>query len=138
MWVTSASEVLLPRALDLIFVLPDQIGDDPEIGRRQAVILRQLDLRFQPEFCFSVSTVDVDMRSRFLPGEEEETKPSLSENSWAHEGMLADVNKGGLTCRPPHILIREAAQRFSGSLVSVLTESTHLSKSDSARVFSHP
>ena len=119
-------------------MLPDQIGDDPEIGRGQAVILSQLDLGFQPELCFPMSTVDVDMRSRLLPGEEEESETSLSENSRAHEEMLADVNKGGLAGRPPHIVNRSETQRFSGSRVSALTESTHLSKSDSARVFSQP
>src|SRR5436305_10322990 len=61
-----------------------------------------------------------------LPICQQEPEAMLGDgNSRAHEGMLADVNKGGLTSRPPHLLIREEAQRFSGSLVSALTESTH-------------
>jgi hypothetical protein len=49
---TSTSEVRFPRFADFIFVLSDEFQRGVYLPFVQAVILSQLDSRFQPEFCF--------------------------------------------------------------------------------------
>jgi hypothetical protein len=83
--------------LDLIFVLLDEALYEPEVARRQTVILRQLDLGFHPEFGLAMPTVDMHVTPGFLAREEKEAEASLPENCRAHRGMLPNKTKGDLS-----------------------------------------
>jgi len=50
----------------------------------QAVIVRQLDFGFKPEFGFAICALHMDMHSRLLAREEVEAKAILAEDGGAH------------------------------------------------------
>src|SRR4051812_15564733 len=77
--VTSTSKVAVPGILDLILVLQDQLVDTAQIAVAEFDVLRQLDVRRQPELGLTLRGLDVDVWPRLLPGEEVETKGSLAE-----------------------------------------------------------
>jgi hypothetical protein len=84
MWVTSASEVLMPRFSDRICVFLDQSLNRAKVSRRQAIVLRKLDIQVQPELRLSTMAMDVHVHARLLTGEEKEAKAALTQNGWTH------------------------------------------------------
>jgi len=64
----------LNNPLDMIQLLP-----------AQAMVGGQLDLRFQPEFRFSIPRVDMNVHSRLFSGEEEKPITTFTEDRRTHE-----------------------------------------------------
>jgi hypothetical protein len=54
----------------------DEFKNCRKFSASKSIILRQLDLRFKPELCFAVASLNVDMN---LSGEEEGSEAEFSE-----------------------------------------------------------
>jgi hypothetical protein len=80
--------VLLPRSADLTFVPPDKVEGVRQVSRAHPVILRQLDLRLQPELRLSIRVMDMDVWSRLLTREKVEAVATMAKNRRAHPAML--------------------------------------------------
>jgi hypothetical protein len=81
-----------------MLVPPDEFEGRAQSTISEAVVLRQLNFRLNPELCFSFNVVNMHMRTEFLPREEEKPKTLLAENCRAHEAILHQSrNFGG--CR---------------------------------------
>ena len=66
-------------------MLHDQAVCSVELSNCQAVVLSQLNLRFYPEFGFTIGPVGVHVHSRLFAREKIETKAAALKNSWAHQ-----------------------------------------------------
>jgi hypothetical protein len=62
--------------------------DLPYLETRQPKILRQFDLRLQPEFRLTVAAVDVDMRPRFFTGKEKKPIAFFPKDRWTHRNNI--------------------------------------------------
>lgn len=70
-------------------MFPDQCFSRPNLAVVQAVILRQFNLRLNPELRFPIRVVHVYMKPGFLAREEKEPKPVLAKDSRAQELSFA-------------------------------------------------
>ena len=84
MFVTSAPKVLVPGVSNFVLMLFDQSFCVIQLLLCQPIVYRELDLRFNPEFSFSVCAMHVDMNTRFFSREEKESKAARSEDCGAH------------------------------------------------------
>jgi len=69
-------------------MLPNQAEGSGELTAGQTIILGEFDLRFQPEFCLPIRSVDMDMRAGFFTREKVKAEPAISKNSRTHANML--------------------------------------------------
>tara|TARA_Y100000589_G_scaffold239425_1_gene226910 strand:- start:825 stop:1022 length:198 start_codon:yes stop_codon:yes gene_type:complete len=65
-------------------MLPNQSLDGFELLTVKTITLSQLDLGFNPKFCFTISRQDMNVNACFFSREEEKTKSILSKNRWTH------------------------------------------------------
>jgi hypothetical protein len=56
-----------------------------DLSSGQAGVLGNLNHRFEPEFCFTVLALNMDMHPRLLTGKEVEPEATLTENSRTHD-----------------------------------------------------
>src|SRR5262245_51851607 len=89
MLVTSTGEVLVPCPADFIEVLLDQSLRFADLLQVEAEIRGQLNDRIDPELCFPVGVLNVDVWPPFFAGEEVEPKPSHSEDRGTHKTRIA-------------------------------------------------
>ena len=66
-----------------MFVFPDQSFGRPNLAVVQAVILRQFNLRLNPELRLAICVVHMHVEPRFLAREEKETESILAKDSRA-------------------------------------------------------
>ena len=103
MWVTSTGEVFAPSVLKLIVVYLDNLLDLFDLAPRQPKVIRQLDVRFQPELRLAVTAVDMNMHPRLLTGEEEKTVTLFSKYCRAHKAnMITQDSLGNAYPRSKH------------------------------------
>jgi len=88
--VTSTREVLRPGAADFIQVLLDQFPGFCNLLHFQPVVRVEFNSWFDPELCFAVGMLDMDMRSRLLTREEVEPEPSNAQDGRTHPYKIAD------------------------------------------------
>ena len=74
----------LPGFADFIFVFPNEPERCRDVAIAQAIILRQFNVRFKPEFRFPIGSVDVHVHSSFFARKEIKPKPSAPEDGRAH------------------------------------------------------
>lgn len=91
MFVTSTGEALLPSGLDLIVMNLDELFNFPQLCAREAVVLRQFNIRLQPIFRLTIRTNHVYVHPRLLAREEKETVSFLPKNRWTHELKCLDA-----------------------------------------------
>jgi hypothetical protein len=78
MWVTSGAEVLVPGITDLLKVQINNAFRFAELARTQADMIRQFDVRRQPELCFSVRVSYVYVQSSLLTREEVQSERTFA------------------------------------------------------------
>ncbi len=67
---------------------PNEFESRAQSASSEAIVLRYLNLRLNPELRFSFNVVDMHVRTEFLPREEEKPKTLLAEDGRAHEDIL--------------------------------------------------
>ena len=67
---------------------PDEFESRAQSAISEAVVLRQLDFRLKPKLRFSFNVMHMNVRTEFLPREEEKPKTFLAEDCRAHEDIL--------------------------------------------------
>jgi len=72
---------------------PNELDSGRDAAATQSVILSQLNLRFEPELCFSIRVVDMDVDPWLLTRKEVESIPALPEYGWTHPAMLYRVRQ---------------------------------------------
>lgn len=60
-----------------------------ELSGRKAEILRQRNRGLQPELCFTIRMVDVNVHPGFLTGKEEPPKCAVFDDRWSHARMVS-------------------------------------------------
>jgi hypothetical protein len=88
MLLTSTWKVLAPSVEDVIPSFLHHLLQFRHLTGGKPIIPRQINRRFHPEFRFPLRTVCMDMRARFLTGEEEEPIPLPLEYGWTHRETL--------------------------------------------------
>jgi CheY-like chemotaxis protein len=91
MFVISAGEVLAPSAPDFIFVLPNDLLDDPKFTLRQAFILGQSDLRLKPELGLAARALRARGFSVMLAGDGAEALRLLETHREPLDLLVTDV-----------------------------------------------
>ena len=103
-FVTSTPEVTFPRAADLIFVLPHQAECRHDQTAAQALIQRQLNIGFHPEFRLPASVEGMHVHPRLLSREEQKLEPGFLEDGRTHgcygTGGSADSGISRKLCSP--------------------------------------
>src|SRR5262245_31648080 len=107
MFVTSASKVLVPGASNFVFMLCDQSSCVVQLLLSQPIVYRELDLRFNPEFSFSVGAMHVNMNARLFSREEKESEAARFEDCRLIDPLYQ-------TCRRPAMPNGRAHQRTAG------------------------
>ena len=103
-------QVRFPRCDDFTLMLPNvpNRDSDPAIG--QPVVLGKADRRLDPELRFSGRVLDVDVDSRLLAREEEESEAALSKNGRTHRNSLHQSPCGWLGFPPVGVCQRVSYQ----------------------------
>jgi hypothetical protein len=86
--VTSTAEVGLPRFADFMFVLLDEPKQRVDLSRIEPVVLRQLNLRFEPKLRFTARTLHMHVHSRLFAGKKIEAVWPLPKDRWTHARPL--------------------------------------------------
>lgn len=73
-------------------MLLDEAEGRGEVAATEALVLRELDFRLEPELGFTLGMEDVDMNPRFLSREEVEAEAAFSEDRRTHMGTLPDAS----------------------------------------------
>ena len=71
----------------------NELDSGRDAASTQSVILSQLNFRFEPELCFSIRVVDMDVNPWLLTRKEVESIPAFPEYGWTHPAMVYPVRQ---------------------------------------------
>ena len=130
----ASAEEFIPCPLDPVFVRFDDLQQLAESAGIVAIIVGQPDFRFQPEFCFDVIFIDVDMNRltrRSFIGIEEKCEPAITEDHWHNFTLPQFLPTFAVNCKGKGV-------RGLGEKRAVRFANAHLSDDETVAKMGHP